>query len=218
MNNREIAIIILGVVIVSVIIGIYKLNTKYNSTDIDREPVVEEVASTTEIKDITPVGIDETDSIESIDSELEELEEFGEIVDEIPDVDEVEEVVSNTTPIETQEVEEVEVETKPTIESAYVSYNEASVREVAANGTAVLFFHAPWCPTCRRLDKEIKNEVSTLPDGVVIFKTDYDSESQLKKKYGVTYQHTLVVVDENLDLVKKWSGGGFDEVLFQVNS
>jgi hypothetical protein len=35
---------------------------------------------------------------------------------------------------------------------------------------------------------------------------DYDNSDELKKKYGVTYQHTLVQVDKDGNLIKKWSG------------
>jgi hypothetical protein len=41
---------------------------------------------------------------------------------------------------------------------------------------------------------------------VSILKVDYDKETELKKKYGVTYQHTLVQVDKDGNLIKKWSG------------
>lgn len=35
---------------------------------------------------------------------------------------------------------------------------------------------------------------------------DYDDSDDLKIRYGVTYQHTLVQVDENGKQLKKWSG------------
>ena len=35
---------------------------------------------------------------------------------------------------------------------------------------------------------------------------DYDKSAELKKKYEVTYQHTLVEVSADGSLVKKWSG------------
>jgi hypothetical protein len=52
---------------------------------------------------------------------------------------------------------------------------------------------------------------------VTILKTDYDKETELKKKYGVTYQHTLVQVDKSGNMIKKWSGGGtLDNLLSQI--
>ncbi|MGH7157550.1 MAG: thioredoxin domain-containing protein [Candidatus Saccharimonadales bacterium] len=83
---------------------------------------------------------------------------------------------------------------------AYVKYSP----ETFANteGRRWLFFHAGWCPQCRALQKDIgKNGV---PDGVTIFEVNYDTENDLKKKYGVTLQTTIVEVDENGNEVQKF--------------
>lgn len=77
----------------------------------------------------------------------------------------------------------------------------------AETGDLVLFFHASWCPSCRGLNSDIEKNVGVIPAGVTILKTDYDKETELKKKYGVTYQHTLVQVDKDGNMIKKWSGG-----------
>ena len=76
----------------------------------------------------------------------------------------------------------------------------------AETGDVVLFFHASWCPSCRGLNADIEKNLEAIPSEVSILKIDYDTESELKKKYGVTYQHTLVQVDADGNLVKKWSG------------
>ncbi len=73
-------------------------------------------------------------------------------------------------------------------------------------GDTVLFFHAGWCPSCRSLDANIEANKDTISEGVRILKVDYDKETELKKKYGVTTQHTLVQVDKEGNLIKKWSG------------
>ena len=70
----------------------------------------------------------------------------------------------------------------------------------------VLYFHAPWCPTCQALDKNINANLGSIPEKTIIVKTDYDSSNDLKKKYGVTYQHTMVQVDSSGNKIKKWSG------------
>ena len=77
----------------------------------------------------------------------------------------------------------------------------------ADEGDVVLFFHASWCPSCRFLDAGIREHADEIPDGLTILKLDYDTETELKKKYGVTTQHTLVQVDAEGNLIKKWSGG-----------
>lgn len=82
----------------------------------------------------------------------------------------------------------------------YTDYSEAAV--AANKGTKVLFFHAPWCPQCRQLDASIKAGV--VPDGVTIYKTDYDSNQALRKTYGVTIQTTVVAIDADGKLIKKY--------------
>lgn len=75
----------------------------------------------------------------------------------------------------------------------------------AKQGKVVLFFHASWCPTCKTADTAIRD--TAIPDGVHILKTDYDTQTALKQKYGVTYQHTFVQVDASGNMITKWSGG-----------
>ena len=87
-------------------------------------------------------------------------------------------------------------------------YEEYSPEKIARaeEGDVVLFFHAKWCPTCRGLDSNIMGNLSAIPKGVSILKVDYDTETALKKKYGITYQHTLVQVDKDGNQIAKWSG------------
>ena len=76
----------------------------------------------------------------------------------------------------------------------------------AKDGKVVLFFHASWCPTCKFADTTITNGLSAIPANVHILKTDYDTNTALKQKYGVTYQHTFVQVDASGNQIAKWSG------------
>ncbi len=74
----------------------------------------------------------------------------------------------------------------------------------ADKGDVVLFFSAAWCPTCQEANKNFT--AKSTPDGLTLLKIDYDKSTDLKKMYGVTYQHTFVQVDKNGKLLKKWSG------------
>lgn len=89
---------------------------------------------------------------------------------------------------------------------SYEAYSPEKLAR-AETGDVVLFFHASWCPSCRSLNSDIENNTSSIPERVSILKVDYDKETELKKKYGITYQHTLVQVDKDGNLIKKWSGG-----------
>ncbi len=85
---------------------------------------------------------------------------------------------------------------------AYIPYNKAEL----TSDKNVIFFAASWCPTCRALDNAINTDLKSIPANLTILKADYDSEVELKQKYGVTYQHTLVQVDEDGNMKNKWSG------------
>ena len=91
------------------------------------------------------------------------------------------------------------------MKGSYEAYSPEKIAR-AATGDVVLFFHASWCPSCRALSSDIEANMGSIPEGVTILKVDYDKETELKKKYGVTYQHTLVQVDKDGNMIKKWSG------------
>lgn len=76
---------------------------------------------------------------------------------------------------------------------AYVDYSEGIVAKTI--GTKVLFFHASWCPNCRALEKDII--AGPIPADLTIIKVDFDNSTDLRQKYGVTLQTTVVYVDDN---------------------
>lgn len=88
---------------------------------------------------------------------------------------------------------------------AYEAYAPEKLAR-AENGDVVIFFSATWCPTCRALNKDIEANQGNIPSGVTILQADYDRETALRQKYGVTRQHTLVQVAADGTLIKKWTG------------
>lgn len=89
----------------------------------------------------------------------------------------------------------------------YTNYDEAKVKDALAKGQKVaLFFHATWCPSCKSLDRTINREMSSIPADSLIVKVDYDSSTEMKKKYGVTNQHTIVLIDKDMNLISKKLG------------
>jgi thiol-disulfide isomerase/thioredoxin len=89
---------------------------------------------------------------------------------------------------------------------SYEAYAPEKVALASSTHDVVLFFKASWCPTCIAVDKDIKANLSKIPSNLAILDVNYDDSSDLKKKYGVTYQHTFVQVDKDGNLIKKWSG------------
>jgi len=100
----------------------------------------------------------------------------------------------------------------------YVSY-EAGVMEKTSKTRRVLFFYANWCPTCRPADESFKKNVNQIPADVSLVQVNYNdteteqAETDLAKKYRVSYQHTFVQIDEQGNEVAKWNGGKIDELI-----
>lgn len=82
--------------------------------------------------------------------------------------------------------------------------------EALAASTAthnILIFSATWCPSCRALDNDIADNIGEIPSDVALFTVDYDTNIDLRQTYGVTTQHTLVLVESDGTEIKKWVGG-----------
>jgi thiol-disulfide isomerase/thioredoxin len=82
----------------------------------------------------------------------------------------------------------------------YIDYSPDAIAQ--SDGTKILFFYAPWCPQCRAVEADIKND--GVPNNVTIIKVDYDTSQTLRQKYGVTIQTTFVKVDNEGNLVEKY--------------
>lgn len=67
-------------------------------------------------------------------------------------------------------------------------------RAAYAEGTVVLYFHAPWCHECQATDEAISK--TGIPPGLTLVQIDYDSRTDLRQDYGVTIQHSFVLVDD----------------------
>lgn len=115
--------------------------------------------------------------------------------------------ISNTTP-DTRPAPEVKAET------GYITLADFnSDTKKYDNSKKIYFFHASWCPICQSIDKDIASDTSKIPDGTVIIKTDFDSSTSLRQKYGVTLQYTFVQFTSDGTLQKKWSATSYDKVL-----
>lgn len=99
----------------------------------------------------------------------------------------------------------------------YKDYSQETVdAEQKAGNKVVLFFHAPWCPDCKAADSSFKSNLDKIPAGVTLLKTDYDSNTELKKKYAVTHQHTFVQINDDESLVTKWVSGDVDMLIKNI--
>lgn len=100
-------------------------------------------------------------------------------------------------------------------DSRYVDYSKQKF-DLYKDKKRVLYFHATWCPDCQRYNKEFLNNLDKIPKDVVLFRTDYDMEKDLKQKYNIVYQHTYILVDSEGNEIKKWNGGGIEQLISQT--
>lgn len=87
----------------------------------------------------------------------------------------------------------------------FADYSKDLVSQAGANEKVILFFHAQWCPTCKSIEKNIKANLDEIPGGVRILLVDFDEESELKKKYDVRQQYTMVQVDNTGKKIDLWT-------------
>lgn len=85
-----------------------------------------------------------------------------------------------------------------------------------SNSNKVLFFHATWCPICQSIDKDATSNPSKIPAKAALIKADYDTETSLKQKYGVTQQYTFVQIDNDGNQLKKWSSTTLADAISQI--
>lgn len=90
-------------------------------------------------------------------------------------------------------------------DGSYSVYTPEAVSSASETENVVLFFHATWCSTCKLLARDIEANAARIPANVRILRVDFDSETALKQKYGVTLQHTLVQVRPDGTQLAKWS-------------
>ncbi|GAC1602269.1 MAG: hypothetical protein NVS3B2_05790 [Ramlibacter sp.] len=63
-----------------------------------------------------------------------------------------------------------------------------------ADKPVALHFHADWCPTCRAQDKAIQSLKNEPGLDMTLLVANYDTEKELKKRFKVNAQSTLVVL------------------------
>lgn len=105
--------------------------------------------------------------------------------------------------------------------SRYIEYSKGGLNNPATE-RRVLFFYANWCSTCLPADTNFSQNSDKIPTDLTLIRVNYNDsdtdteEIELARKYGVTYQHTFVQIDNNSDVVTKWNGGQIEELVANV--
>lgn len=108
---------------------------------------------------------------------------------------------ASTSPLVVNDSESGETQTAAS--GQYINYSETAIKENKGKNK-IVFFHADWCINCQGLERNVL--AGSIPDDVVILKANYDSDTDLKQKYGVTYQTSLVQIDDAGEPLKLWIG------------
>ena len=83
----------------------------------------------------------------------------------------------------------------------YIDFSEQALADASGN-QRVVFFHAEWCSTCKFFENQIKS--AGVPSGITILEADYDNDTELKAKYGVSVQSTFVLLDDSGEVAQTW--------------
>lgn len=83
-------------------------------------------------------------------------------------------------------------------QAVYASY-DASV--LTSGQRSLLFFHASWCPYCKEADAELQRIYEEQAAVISTYKVDFDTETDLRDRFGVSTQHTVVLIDEQGEIL-----------------
>ncbi len=110
---------------------------------------------------------------------------------------------------------EEEMQENVKVGNVYVEYSDEVMADT--QNPKILFFHATWCPTCKAANVAFEGVENTI--GLDVVKVDYDEYGDLKSQYGITSQHTFVLVDGNGNMLKRWYGSkNYEEILEELQS
>lgn len=126
--------------------------------------------------------------------------------------------IPNQRPQKSSEEKKIEKSSVDQVDSRYLVYSK-NLFDQSAEKRRVLYFYANWCPICKPADEDFKANSEKIPEDVILIRVNYNDsdtdqeEKDLAKKYGITYQHTFVQIDQESKEVVKWNGGAIEELL-----
>ena len=109
--------------------------------------------------------------------------------------------------------------------AAYKEFNQADYEKaISENRKILLYFYASWCPICRAEQPEVISAFNELNNvGIVGFRVNYkdsdtDSyESNLAEEFGISYQHTKVILVNGDVVLKSLESWNKDKYLEELN-
>lgn len=73
-------------------------------------------------------------------------------------------------------------------------------RAISSPAPVLLEYHASWCSTCL-VQRNVLNSILQSPEfvGIKRFTLNFDTELELKKRFGVTSQSTLILIKNGVE-------------------
>lgn len=96
----------------------------------------------------------------------------------------------------------------------YIPFDKSAYDQARASGKVIyLEFYANWCPDCKAQAPILNEAFSEIKNPKVIgFRVNYkdsdtdSNEIDMARQFGITYQHTHVILDKNGNVAKKATG------------
>lgn len=109
--------------------------------------------------------------------------------------------------------------------SPYIAFNKPDYDNAISSGKVVfLDFFANWCPVCREEAPNLKAGFDALQtDKVVGFRVNYndtetdEDEKKLAREFGITYQHTKVILKNGKEITKSLESWDKETFLKEIN-
>jgi thiol-disulfide isomerase/thioredoxin len=101
---------------------------------------------------------------------------------------------------------------------AFHEYSSEIVDNISNDQNILLFFTGPNCNECNRLLDVFINNPDKIPDDLVVLEINLEEKKDLQDKYNVYYKNSFVLLNSGKEEIKRWSGGGFKEMIDQLSS
>ncbi|MBI2173218.1 MAG: redoxin domain-containing protein [Candidatus Aenigmarchaeota archaeon] len=111
-----------------------------------------------------------------------------------------------------------------TIAKNYYRYDRAAYEQALSGGKIVfLDFYASWCPICNAEKPDIVQAFNEIDyDNVVGFQVHYnddqtnDDDRSLAREFGITYQHTKIIIKDGTVALKSLEVFSADRVKAEI--
>jgi thiol-disulfide isomerase/thioredoxin len=160
----------------------------------------------------------EDEQIDTTSSNQQEIEQSIELVEETTETD--------TTIENIQEIiKETITFTGKELANNYYEFNQEDYENALQNKQIILlYFYASWCPICKTEQKETFGAFNELDKpNLVGFRVNYrdpdtdDNEVALAKEFGVSYQHTKVILKNKERILKAPDSWYKDRYIEELN-